>query len=497
MSALLNMNMLQYVSWKGKTFYQITSQIKKNQINKNENGSDTNVSTNRNYFIPGPNKIYRREIGEIATINPHHKTCSSRFSTSIDQLNMPNGYIVSETKNANAGIVNVLDIYSSTNKYENGLCIDKNVCASENARRRVRSSGMIHRKFKPENNNDNAYFTNSTQYLVSRNRTFTQNQYNHIRPTEPSLINTFSQANTNVYSPNGLSHCKMATITKGVNDTFYYLWTTFDTTDVNINTVKSNPDNAAIGSFKVVIPEGEYDIKSLNAVLQRVMSTNKHYYISNLYKNNEYLLNIIYNNVKNKVELQCFSNILVNNANNYSVPTGGTAIPTAAPYKIPVFYFPTDNTVLGFQTGFYPPVDTTLTNTSTVPVGILSNISHSVYPLYDIMHYKPNNTRFAVQGAVSSSDRVTRVKYDAITQSASSYRSVYGSEVANALAYGVPGKIYTIKDKYGYPNKKTPVFRKTYGPVGIEEGILNGNTGDTGPTGPRPPCECSSYGIRH
>jgi hypothetical protein len=89
------------------------------------------------------------------------------------------------------------------------------------------------------------------------------------------------------------------------------------------------------------------------------------------------------------------------------------------------------------------------------------------------------------------------VKYDAITQSASSYRSVYGSEVANALAYGVPGKIYTIKDKYGYPNKKTPVFRKTYGPVGIEEGILNGNTGDTGPTGPRPPCECSSYGIRH
>jgi hypothetical protein len=43
------------------------------------------------------------------------------------------------------------------------------------------------------------------------------------------------------------------------------------------------------------------------------------------------------------------------------------------------------------------------------------------------------------------------------------YRTTYGSEVANALAYGVPGKIYTIKDKYGYPNKKTPLFCKASG----------------------------------
>ena len=472
MSALLNMNMLPYVSWKGKTFYQITSQIKKNQ-----NTNDNTSATNRNYFMPGPNKIHRREI---VTINPDHTTCSSRFSTSIEQLNMPNGYLVSETKNTTAGVVNVLDINSSNNTYENGLCKDKNVCVSENARRRVRSSGMINRKFNSARNNDNAYFTNSTQYLVSRNRTFTQNQYNHIRPAEPSLINNFAQSKQNVYSPNGLSHCKLATITTGKNDTFYYLWTTFNTD--NISSVKSNP-NTAPECFLVRIPQGEYDIKSLNEVLHRALSTNNHYYISKSYNTNEYLLNIIYNNVENKVELQCFSNILVNNANNYSVPSGGTAIPTA-PYKIPVFYFPTDNNVFGFTQGFYPPLETTLTNTSVVPVGILSNISHSAYPLYDIMHYKPSNTRFATQGGVSSSDRITRVKYEAITQSAASYRGVYGAGVANAMAYGVPGNIYTIKDKYGYPNKKTPVFCKPYGPVGIYETVAVGNTGDTGPTGP-------------
>jgi hypothetical protein len=457
MSALLNMNMLPYVSWKGKTFYQITSQIKKNQ-----NTNDNTSATNRNYFMPGPNKIHRREIVAINHNDPNHKTCSSRFSTSIEQLNMPNGYLVSETKNNTVGVVNVLDIYSSTNKYENGLCTDTNVCASENARRRVRSSGMINRKFNSARNNDNAYFTNSTQYLVSRNRTFTQNQYNHIRPPEPSLVNTFSQSKEHVYSPNGLSHCKLTTIKKDVNDTFYYLWTTFDTDNI-IRVQDLDYIDETVGCVKVVIPEGEYDITSLNAVLLRAMATNKHYYINRLSNRSEYLLNIIYNSVQNKVELQSFSNIIVSDPEKYSVPTDGTDIPGETPYKRPVFYFPTDNNVFGFRQGFYPPFGEVPSIESEESVGILSNISHSAFPLYNIMHYKPSNTRFATQGGVSSSDRITRVKYDAITNSGLSYHNVYGSGVANALAYGVPGNIYTIKDKYGYPNKKTPLFCKASG----------------------------------
>jgi hypothetical protein len=92
---------------------------------------------------------------------------------------------------------------------------------------------------------------------------------------------------------------------------------------------------------------------------------------------------------------------------------------------------------------------------------MLSNISFTAYPLYDIMYYKPSNTRFAVQGAVSSSDRVTRVKYDTITRNGLSYQIPYGQEVTHALAYGVPGNAYTLKDKYGYPNKKTPVLCKS------------------------------------
>ena len=75
---------------------------------------------------------------------------------------------------------------------------------------------------------------------------------------------------------------------------------------------------------------------------------------------------------------------------------------------------------------------------------------------YVPVYYKPNNTKFAIQGAVDSSSRLARLKYDTITDVGGSMRSAFGPETANALAYGVPPNGYTIKDKIGYPNKCTP-----------------------------------------
>jgi hypothetical protein len=80
-------------------------------------------------------------------------------------------------------------------------------------------------------------------------------------------------------------------------------------------------------------------------------------------------------------------------------------------------------------------------------------IGQSFAPIY----YKPNNPQFAQQGAVTASSLIARKKYDSITNSTANYRNAYGLQVANALAYGVPENGYTIKDKIGYPNKKTPV----------------------------------------
>lgn len=75
------------------------------------------------------------------------------------------------------------------------------------------------------------------------------------------------------------------------------------------------------------------------------------------------------------------------------------------------------------------------------------------------VYYKPNNEKFANQGAVDASTRLSRLKYDTITDSASKMVSSFGKHTANALAYGVPANGYTIKDKYGYPNTRTPVFK--------------------------------------
>ena len=467
MSALLNMNPTRYTSWKGKTFYQITAQIKKNQ--------NTNTSTsNHNLRLPPPCKVYRREIAT------QPRSCSNRASVRIDQLNIPNGYLVSETAPSTAGLVDVVEIPLTDNKYENGDCLDRNTCVSNNALRRVRSSGMVKRQFVAGKNNDLAYFTNSNQYLVSRNRTFTQNQYNHIRMSDASLRNGISQNNKKVYSPNGLSHCPLTQIVAGVNDTFYYVWVDFDTDD--IATVKATPDNAALKSYKVVIPPGSYDIKQLNASFKSVMNANRHYYVEKRTGITTFLLNIIYNTAESRIELQTFSTYIVRDPIIYrNAPNEdgslGADVSFAGVYKTPAFYFPSSGPsagpVFGFTTAFYPDLETAGTNVSSSSSGMVSNTSFTAHPLYDIVYYKPSNTRFAVQGAVSSSDRVTRVKYDTITRNGLSYQIPFGQEVAHALAYGVPGNAYTLKDKYGYPNKKTPVLCKSSQTVRCVEKLPN------------------------
>lgn len=86
--------------------------------------------------------------------------------------------------------------------------------------------------------------------------------------------------------------------------------------------------------------------------------------------------------------------------------------------------------------------------------------SNNVTNCSNEVHYKPSNQRFAVQGAVSSSDLIARKKYNTITTVGDSYRTAFGNQTANALAYGVSDYGYTVKDKVGYPMKKTPTFTK-------------------------------------
>lgn len=65
--------------------------------------------------------------------------------------------------------------------------------------------------------------------------------------------------------------------------------------------------------------------------------------------------------------------------------------------------------------------------------------------------YKPNNTKFATQGSVTSSTRLLRLKNDTITKNGASFRSAFGSQSANAGTYknSISGEnIYFDKNKY-------------------------------------------------
>jgi hypothetical protein len=90
----------------------------------------------------------------------------------------------------------------------------------------------------------------------------------------------------------------------------------------------------------------------------------------------------------------------------------------------------------------------------------ISNSNAKLIPMYSLVYYKPNNSQYAQQGAVSASSLITRLKYNTITNNSYKYQTAYGMAMANALAYGVPEGGYTIKDKIGYPIKKTPTFSK-------------------------------------
>jgi hypothetical protein len=421
MSATLNFNEIRYFSWKDRIFYQISSFIKKNNNN--------NVNSTKLFMKSQPLKLYRREIVTTAI-----KPCNSRTSLKIDDFNRPGSMKVSGIKSIDnlAGLVNIID-YNVTQCISNNKesCINM---PDVDARRRVRSAGMIHRKYNPSHNND-TYCTSSNQYLISRNRTFSQNQYNFIRYGNSTVKPGSSLSKDNLYSPNGLSHCVQPYISiELLNNQFQYKW-------IDGNT------------FNVTLIQGQYDIFELNSFFQNAMMYNTHYVINKSNDSKIFLLNIGYDDLNKRVVLTTESGSNYNN-DYYSVPNTRVNL-WSLPGTTPAFIIPNTNfqQIIGFTTGTYNQPSQT------------SNIQPNIRQNYVTMNYKPSNPQFGQQGAVSSSTLVARKKYDTITDIGAKMKSAYGSETANAYAYGVADKQYTKKDIVGYPLTKTPVISKYTGEI--------------------------------
>ncbi len=411
------------IPWKGTTFQELSAGVKFN--------SAPNISTT-NLFLPNSLRIYRKEIAST-TIG----RCNPRTSIKIDDYNRPGG-IINSNINTNTGLANTGDLIYEKNTCEHPS--NTNQCnaflsPADNARRRVRSSGMIK---KQTVNND--YYTSTQQYLNSRNISYEQNQYFHVKYGTSTAKPGSAGAISNIYQSNGINKCPKYTIPA---TTFTYYWV---------------DDTANI----VNIPAGQYDIDDLNLILQNTMVTNFHYYTTATLTK-IFLLSLGYDSTSNTIIIYANANTLAQYPpSTYSLPlTSPTPTWDASYNKIPGVYIP--NTTIGNALGFATNTPSTtypyiLNRISTVNLSIQGTFNPGIQPRYRRIYYKPNNSQFGVQGAVSSSDRLARKKYDTITTVGSSFRSAFGAQTANALAYGSSAYGYTLKERIGYSMKKTPTF---------------------------------------
>jgi hypothetical protein len=430
-----------FFPWKGKTFAQITTLLKRN---KNSNRSFANS------LLPNPvTRQYRREIGVIDPLS----TSSQRVSQSIDELDQPGGSMVLPIDSASCkGLQGIVDpLLPNDQTHLSTACTTCNanpdncttsstdsfhVCFTDEskARRRCRSAGMIQKHYKAGNNNDSAYFTDSKQYLTSRNRLFSQNQYNYLRVGSSVTVPGTPLAVNNAYSPNGLSHCPQYSISavQG-NNQFSYKW------DNSNNLVQT-----------VTIPDGSYSIETFQLVLQQYMTQHGHYFINPADNTFHYLIQFSFDTLQGRVNLELLP------PSTYSGYTYAGLVPLATNY-VPQIHFLSNGLEegLGFLTGSYLPVSPQTTRYTTTALN-----RPLLLPNYVSVIYKPNNPRFAQQGGVSSSSYVSRIKYETVnTTAAKSGPPSFGQEVANELAYGTPFIGYTTKDKVGFPNTATPVIK--------------------------------------
>jgi hypothetical protein len=199
-----------YVSWKGQTLGQITTSIKKNKVSESVTGNSM--------FLPPPLKIYRREIS-TAPIS----ASSMRTSTSIDEINRPNGYLVVSQTNNCSGNVMVLE---KNNPNINNNCCDPNslLDPASIARRRMRSSGRIS---KPVSSaaSDAPYCTTSQEYLNSRGKTFGQNQFHYFKSGNAVAKPGGPGSEGNKYAVNSNSlHCKNSYVETQFKPTIFTRW---------------------------------------------------------------------------------------------------------------------------------------------------------------------------------------------------------------------------------------------------------------------------------
>ena len=428
------------VSWKGLTIHEISLRSMQNQ---NQNTHKTNI------FLRPPIKLYRKETPYYGSSRQKQGTFRERQS--IDDINRPGGLTVSTAAHITAAAaasclannpVNVLDPRPNLINANN----QSNYNDAANARRRVRSSGNLTTAFNSRN--QTSYCTSTKQYLDSRQISFDQNKFQYFRQGNANNTPGSVLTKNNIYSAQGTTAQK------------YFL-------EVDTSFTYFFPVHAEVGNSAYVLTARNvtvhgnqfYDIDDLNQVLFAAMVNNGDVYMDPTSRTNTAYLSLSYNNVQNYIVITAYPvKYLSVNGQVIYTPTS-----TQQGYQ----YYP----FISMDTAFFAnwlgfPVNSSFpgTNaTTTAPASLgsvcvsTSTLPFSINPtIFKPVFYKPANYQYAQDGGVSSSDRILRLRYNTIVSNASTYDSPYGGQVANALAYSVNDRVYSLKDQMGFPLTKSP-----------------------------------------
>lgn len=403
------------VSWKGRTFNQIITKLKKNK----------NDMTSTNIFLSPPVKQYRREL--VMT-----DTCSwSSANINMDDFNVPGGTVVNSGTNVGIFTVDINLPNDTTELPINNSCAIR----ANDARRRMRSGGNIKNVANSGLSTTVKYCSSSIQYLEKKNRKFDQNNYSVLKYGDPTFNSGIPSTTQNVYTPNGINRCAKVRIqghaASTENPLFTYTWTNGTT-------------------YPLFFEDGEYDLEDLNQQLISILEINKHYLIDTYRHNSKvHFMKFAYDSTLDRIQMQIF---LISEeifpSDRYVV---WTSYLFAVDWKVPnQTSIPQINilnneftNIIGFDAGSYPPSHS---DKNYHVFGIKTTIIKSRYiPVY----YKPRDV-------VSASSIVTRLRYETITENATSYTTPLGRSVASALAYNIPAPGYSYKYVLGYSANCVP-----------------------------------------
>lgn len=430
------------VSWKGLSIQEISLRSLQNQ---NQNTDKANI------FLRPPIKLYRKETPYSGSGS--RKVGTFRERQSLDDINRPGGLSVyqgSATMSA-ACLTNnpviVLDPRPNiVNAYNQSNCND-----ATNARRRVRTSGNLTNAFNSRN--QTSYCTSTKQYLESRQLSFDQNKFQYFRQGNSDNTPGSVFTKNNIYAAQGTTAQK------------YFL-------EADASFTYSFPVHAVVGSSAyvltprpVVVPGNRfYDINDLNQVLFAAMVNYGDVYVDPTYQTNHAYLSLSYNNVQNYIVITAYP-VVYPSASGVVVYAPSSQQGQVAAYQ----YYP----YISMDTSFFAnwlgfPANSSssfpsASDTTTAPANVgsvrvsTSSLPFSINPTtFKPVFYKPTNYQYAQDGGVSSSDRILRLRYNTIVTNASTYDSPYGGQVANALAYSVNDRVYSLKDQMGFPLTKSP-----------------------------------------